>query len=126
MIDVGVREERIKGSFKFSRKFRGLDRVKSEFAGSKVLNSRENSEERCLVTLWKGYGVDGFRYFEVIERSMVYDMIGRGKAEQSQIEHKYVINYLKMIIHFVSNYKMAYKKDPDSLEPGSHQNNVKF
>ena len=41
-------------SLKFSREFKGLVRVKSEFTGSKLQNSRENFIERCLVTARKG------------------------------------------------------------------------
>jgi hypothetical protein len=50
----GGRDERIKGCLKFSREFESLDRAKSEFTGSKVLNSRENLRERCLIAVPKG------------------------------------------------------------------------
>jgi hypothetical protein len=46
---------------KFSREFGGLVRVKSEFKGSKVLNSLENLEERCLVVMRKGMIKEEFR-----------------------------------------------------------------
>ena len=41
-------------TLKFSREFQSLDRVKSEFTGSKLQNSLENFAERCLVTTRKG------------------------------------------------------------------------
>ena len=48
-------------------------RVKSEFKGSKVSNSLENLEERCLVTAQKDIVTEGFRQPKVSERS-VYDV----------------------------------------------------
>ncbi len=53
-------EERTKEYLKFSRKFRGLVRVKSDFKGTKVSNSLENLRERCQVTTEKDKGSDGF------------------------------------------------------------------
>ena len=50
IIEVNKGEERTKERFKFSRKFRGLVRAKSDFKGSKVSNSLENLRERCQVT----------------------------------------------------------------------------
>ena len=50
MIEGDKGKERIKGRFKFSREFRGLVRVKSDFKGTKVSNSLENLRERCQVT----------------------------------------------------------------------------
>ena len=53
MIEGGKGKERIKERFKFSREFRSLDWVKSEFKGSKVSNSLENLKERRQVTTRK-------------------------------------------------------------------------
>lgn len=53
MADEGM-GEKVKERFEFSREFGGLQELKSEFAGSKVKNSRENFRERCLVAVWKG------------------------------------------------------------------------
>ena len=58
---------------KFSREFGGLVRVKSEFKGSKVSNSLETLEERCLVIVLKDIVTEGFRQPKVSERS-VYDV----------------------------------------------------
>ena len=53
MADEGM-DEKVKERFEFSREFGGLQALKSEFAGSKVQNSRENFGGRCLVAVWKG------------------------------------------------------------------------
>ena len=53
MIEGDKGKGRIKGRFKFSREFRGLVRVKSDFKGTKVSNSLENLRERCQVTTRK-------------------------------------------------------------------------
>ena len=53
MDDEGM-DEKVKERFEFSREFGGLQALKSEFAGSKVQNSRENFGGRCLVAVWKG------------------------------------------------------------------------
>ena len=50
IIEGNKGEERTKSRFKFSREFRGLVRVKSDFKGTKVSNSLENLRERCQVT----------------------------------------------------------------------------
>ena len=54
-------KERLKVSQKFSREFQSLVRVKSEFTGSKLQNSRENFAERCLVAARKGTLKQEFR-----------------------------------------------------------------
>jgi hypothetical protein len=53
MIESDKRKERAKDRFKFSREFRSLDWVKSEFKGSKVSNSLENLRERRQVATRK-------------------------------------------------------------------------
>ena len=61
MIEGGKGKERIKERFKFSREFRSLVRVKSEFKGSKVSNSLENLRGRCQVTIGRPQSANGFR-----------------------------------------------------------------
>jgi hypothetical protein len=53
MIEGDKGKGRTMDRFKFSREFRSLDWVKSEFKGTKVSNSLENLKERCQVTTRK-------------------------------------------------------------------------
>ena len=61
-------KERLKKTLKFSREFQSLDRVKSEFTGSKLQNSLENFIERPLLTPRKGSVRREFRWSKVIEQ----------------------------------------------------------